>query len=218
MKTLSLYSAIQSTKKLQRGLRIRSAILAVLFAFASNSMRPATAADRVQYVLGRCGNADAEFIGNRRRGASELISFAPDGDAGIVLLGVEGKTISELSGFFAAFEPPPTAGYKFHLRVKVAGEDSNRIQSFTIGPDNNPNLPNLPTSNDGAEGKRGVNINRVDLLSAKSKLKATDVILKISFIFSASKKNTKEILFIDAVGYGGLPVYLVLEPVTCNLK
>ncbi|CAN5270715.1 hypothetical protein BH10CYA1_BH10CYA1_36700 [soil metagenome] len=220
MKTLSLYTAIQSTKKLQRGLRLRSAMLAVLFAFASSSVQPATAADRIVQILGRCGNSSAQYIGNRRHGGSELISFAPDGDAGVVIEGLEGKKISQLNTIFAAFEPPKIdTSYNFHLRIKVADPEVNRIQNFTIGPDNNPNLPNLPTRNDSSDGSiQGINIQRHLLLEGKSKLKETDVILKVSLIFSSAKKNTKETLFIDEVRYAGFPVYVLLEPVTCNLK
>lgn len=190
----------------------------LLFTFAGS---PANAADRLVQLLGRCGASDAQFIGNRRHGSIELTSFSPDGDAGVVIDGLEGRSISELQNIAMSFEPPQGTNVStFILRVTVQNPGKpDKVQRFSIGPDFNPNLPNLPTRNDNDDGtKQLVSVSRTALLQEKSKLKGSDVITKVSFIFSATKKGGRAVQFVDEVLYGGLPVYPLLQPVTCNLK
>lgn len=214
MKQISLLNAVNQIPR--SGLKLGIVFLSMAIATAAASNLPALAANRVVQVLGKCGSASAQYLGNRKHGNTELISFQPSGDAGIVIEGLEGKTISELQTIFIAFEPPEILGtYTFVLRIKVAGEQSDKIQNFTIGPDSNPNVPNLPTDTDG--DTQSVNISSLDLVGGKSKLTGNEVVRKVSFLFSSAKVS-KQTLFIDDVRYAGFPVYLLLEPVTCNLK
>jgi hypothetical protein len=119
-----------------------------MFTLPLAPVTPAWSADRLFQVLGACGNANAQYSGNRKHGSTQLSSNQSDGVAGFVIERLEGKSISELQNVDVDFEPPATAGVStFILRVLVAGPNGDRVQRFTIGPDSDPDLPNLPTAN-----------------------------------------------------------------------
>jgi len=217
MKLWSLLSAAQSIAPALRQ-RLSRALLSVIFTLPLVTSAPVLAAERILQVLGACDRADAQYVGNRKHGRTELTSFQPSGDAGVLIEGVEGKTISQLATVVVEFEPPATAGSStFILRIKVEGLNGDRVQRFTIGPDTDPDLPNLPTR--PVDGNRlEVQIPRNALLDEKSKLKLTDKITKYAFLFSTTKTNSTQVQHIDHVFYAGSPIYVVLEPLTCNLR
>jgi hypothetical protein len=191
-------------------------VLIALPLLLSRSVPPAHAADRVLQVLGKCGNADAQYDGNGKRGRSHLISFAPTGFAGFVLEGVEGLKISNLRNILVAFDPPAEGTSEFVFRVKTS---TGKIQNFTIGSNNSPSLPNLPTDIvQGAPDSLQVSFQSRDLINDKSNLHPDDIIAKCSFLFSCNKKNSRQDQFISVVFYNGMLTSLVLDPVTCNLK
>jgi hypothetical protein len=140
-----------------------------------------------------------------------------------VIDGLAGKSISELQNVDVDFEPPEDAGVStFILRILVAGPNGDRVQRFTIGPDNDPELPNLPTRKlDPNSNVLLVSIPQDRLLEEKSKLKGADKITKFAFLFSSngtSARPKEQVQFIDSIFYGAMPVYVLLEPLTCNLR
>jgi hypothetical protein len=86
MKKTPALVALDALNQKNRRLKT-SLVLLVLSLLLSTSVQPAHAADRVLQVLGKCGNADALYDGNGKKGRSHLISFAPTGFAGFVLEG-----------------------------------------------------------------------------------------------------------------------------------
>lgn len=178
------------------------------------SVQPAPAADRVVQLLGVCGLADAQFEGNRRHIRSRLISFQPDGYAGIVIDGVEGQRVDALKNLALVFEPPAAGISTFVLRIKTKG---GKVQQFAIGdPNTLPNIPSEPVP--GSPTDRQISVQSSDLLSANSTLKPDDIVAKYSFLFSCNKKNSRAEQYVESVFYGITPVSLLLEPITCNLK
>jgi hypothetical protein len=187
----------------------------VLSSIMASIAQPAHAADRVLQVLGVCGAADAQYEGNRRHARSRLISFGPEGFAGILIEGVEGLKVDALRGLSVVFTLPD-APSTFTLRIKTKG---GKIQNFSIG-DESSNLPNIPTGpvQGGEQNERQFTVQQDILIGGKSKLNPDDTIAKYSFLFSCNKKNSRSEQFVDSVFYGTAPVSLVLDPITCNLK
>jgi hypothetical protein len=88
----------------------------------------ALAQGRVLQVLGVCGgSADAEFVGNRKRGRTHLVSFAPTGFAGFFLEGLEGLKISGLSTIFLNFAPPPDGTSTVNLWCDQSFRDARKF-------------------------------------------------------------------------------------------
>ncbi len=176
--------------------------------------QPGQAADRVVQLLGVCGQADAQFEGNRRHVRTRLISFQPDGFAGMVIDGVEGQRVDALNNLSLVFEPPAAGTSTFVLRIKTKG---GKVQQFAIGdPDTLPNIPTSPVP--GSPSELQISVRASDLLGANSVLKPDDIVAKYSFLFSCNKKNSRAEQNVESVFYGITPVSLLLEPVTCNLK
>ncbi len=88
MKYRSLSISTNYSRISQFGLKLGSGISAVAILCALATIPSALAANRVVQLLGRCGLAKAEYLGNRKHGDTALSSFSPDGEAGIVLEGV----------------------------------------------------------------------------------------------------------------------------------
>lgn len=176
--------------------------------------QPGLAADRVVQILGVCGQADAQLEGNRRHVRTKLVSFQPDGFAGIVIEGVEGQRVDALKTLSLVFDPPAAGTSTFVLRIKTNG---GKVQQFAIG---DPNiLPNIPTSPvPGSPSELQISAQTTDLLGANSTLKPDDIVAKYSFLFSCNKKNSRAEQNVESVFYGITPVSLLLEPITCNLK
>lgn len=225
MKTTSTTSQSnhQSAACVLRSERLRTAFLSLVIALpVSITTLPsaqAQSSNRVVQELGACNAATAQFIGNAHKGRSQLTSSAPDGIAGFIFDGLRGTTVKQLATLDVDFEPPKDVStYEVTLRVLVAGVP-NRVQNFTVGADDNPNLPNLPTTKFGDVQELHV-LNGPTLLGDKSKLAENDVIEKISFIFHGTKNvNGKAVIcnVIDTAYAGGrLPTSL--ERVTCNLR
>jgi hypothetical protein len=185
---------------------------------------PAFAADRVLQVLGACNNGKAQFIGNSKKGRSQLTSPSNVDDAGFFLENLEGKTISQLSSISIGFQRPDGVGVsEFLLHVRVAGAQADKIQNFIIGaPDpNHPDLPNLPVREPSESGFTvDLNVHASELVGGKSNLQDSDVIKKLSFVFHSTSPTPLQnrTQYIDDVYYAGSRVSLVLDPVTCNLR
>ncbi len=190
---------------------------AILSMLILSSQTSALAEGRILQVLGVCGApfADAQFVGNRKHGRTHLVSFGPTGFAGFFIEGLEGVKISNLATIFLHFAPPPEGTSTFVMRIKT---DDKKVQNFTIGPDTDSALPNLPTDITLPDGSKDINIQRASLTGGKSQLTTDDTIAKVSFLFSCDKANSKQELFIDDVYYAAQKVSLVLDPITCNLR
>ncbi|HEY9683587.1 MAG TPA: hypothetical protein V6C89_20195 [Drouetiella sp.] len=186
--------------------------------FFGAAVQPSCTANRVVQVLGVCGNGDAIVEGNRRHARSRLISFQPDGFAGMVIEGVEGLRIDALQPTNVAFEAPATAGTStFVLRIKT---QSGKIQNFLISSDSTTSLPNLsPIPIPGGSAREfQVIATPSELVGGKSNLTSDDIVAKYSFLFSSNTTGSKAEQFIEGLFYGVAPVSLLLEPLTCNLR
>lgn len=195
--------------------RRNSTVLALaLSMLIGASAQPALAADRVVQLLGVCGLADAQFEGNRRHVRTRLISFQPNGYAGIVIDGVEDQRVDALKNLSLLFEPPAAGTSTFVLRIKTKG---GKVQEFAIGePNTLPNIPAEPVP--GSPTDRQISVQASDLLGANSTLKPDDIVAKYSLLFSCNKKNSRAEQYVENVVYGTRPVSLLLDPITCNLK
>ncbi len=195
------------------GARKLSAMLTLSIAMLIGAQTCAQAqqASRIFRVLGKCergqGSADAQFIGNTKKGRTELSSFGPQAFAGFDLEGVENTKFSNLKTIFVEWQPPAFDQATFFLRVKTT---DGKVQMFTVGSTNNSTLPNIPFER-LFEGKPTVNIQRDSLLGPNSKISDTDTIQKISFLFSGNKYGPRTTLFIDYFSYGAFPVPILLE-------
>jgi hypothetical protein len=193
-------------------------ILSILF---SASMSQSFAAGRVFQVLGACNGGQAEFIGNVKKGRSQLTSLGPNDIAGFFYEGIEGQTIGSLRNAQALFEVPADAStYEVVIRVKVTGKP-NKIQNFYVAGHGHEKLPNLPVRPlNGDQSQLSLAFVGQDLLVEGSKLSAEDTVEKISFIFHSTEKVQGSAIqcHIDQVAYGGAVAPIVLEPVTCNLR
>ena len=61
-------SCVKSRSRTFIGPQLRNAFLSIMVVGSLSYASQTLAADRVFQVLGACGNADAEFIGNVKRG------------------------------------------------------------------------------------------------------------------------------------------------------
>ncbi|MBS1952561.1 MAG: hypothetical protein JST89_00100 [Cyanobacteria bacterium SZAS-4] len=166
---------------------------------------------RIFRVLGKCqkgqGPADAQFIGNTKKGRTELISFGPQAYAGFDLEGIENTPFRNLKTMFIEWQPPAYDKGTFFLRVKTT---DGKTQMFTVGSTNNQTLPNLPFESQSGD-RPTLNIQPASLIGANSKIKATDTISKISFLFTGNKYGPRMELFVDYFGYNGFPVPILIE-------
>lgn len=199
-------------------------VLSVVSVLAIVFTSPVLAADRVLQVLGACNGGKAQFIGNSKKGRSQLTSASNVDDAGFFLENLEGKTISQLSSIFVGFQRPDGVGVsEFLLHVRVAGAEADKVQNFIIGAadPNHPDLPNLPVREPSEPGfSVDLNVHASELVGGKSNLQDSDVIKKLSFVFHSTSPTQLQnrTQYIDDVYYAGSRVSLVLDPVTCNLR
>lgn len=192
----------------------------LIFASLSTSLvcvPNALAANRLFAILSECGpQADAQFVGNRSHGRIQLTSFSADGDAGFYIDGVEGKTINDVRSS-VIYEPLAPGVSTFTLRVKVNRGGQTLVQRFSLGEDFNDNLPHIPAEavNDGLVS---VSANTSDLVGGKSKLLATDEIVKMSYIFSARKTGARRTQFVNFVFWATTRLPIGLEGARCALN
>lgn len=193
----------------RKSLAMLTLSIAMLIAVQTCAQAEGTA--RIFRVLGKClkgqGSADARFVGNSKKGRTELTSFGPQAYAGFDLEGIENTPFSNLKTMFVEWQPPAFDQGTFFLRVKTT---DGKVQMFTVGSTNNQTLPNIPFEK-LFEGKPTLNIQRLSLLGPNSKISETDTIKKISFLFSGNKYGPRRELFVDYFSYGAFPVPLLLE-------
>jgi len=171
---------------------------------------------RNQRVLAVCqqrGFASADFMGNPKKGRTKLMSSGPRAYAGFEFEGLAGTKIADMNSMFLLFDPAPADRATFYLRVKV---DESQSQLFTIGPNAEPNLPNIPID-DSVDQLKSANIQRFELIQSNSILKLTDTIRKVSFLFTANTQSrTSQQMFVDEFRYNFAPVPILLDEGGCD--
>jgi hypothetical protein len=173
-------------------------VLFALALFASSIQSPALAQRRLQFirVLATCQRASgfvprAELTLEGRLPVALLLSGNPEGFAGFGVEGVRGMKVGDIRHISIDVRTPKDdqgkAKGNFFLRISTL---DNRVQTFTIGPNTNPNLINIPFDPPGIN--EITNFSSSELTASPSILTNDDLIKRMSFYFSSDTKGKPE--------------------------